>query len=698
MPCDLGLAGDRSQKEVGAGVSIASVLEGAGQDPLLTTIAALLALSAAAAFASRSRANPRELSLVLAAFACVGIFALGASVLVSGTPVVARVGEVLGFALLDVRYDSLAGLFLVILGAVGAATSVFGIGYGAHGATGTDRTAAAYPVFLASLVLVFGADDAFAFLFAWEIMALSSALLIVGSRPTPDVARAGYLYLALTHLATAALIVAFAILTSAAGSTGFHSFGPAAASLPPLTRDVIFVLLLLGFGTKAGAIPLHVWLPRAHPVAPSHVSALMSGVMIKAGIYGIVRFGLQILGPGPEWWGLLVLGIGVASAVLGVLYALMEHDLKRLLAFHSIENIGIILIGVGVAILAAGDGVTALAGIALTAALFHTLNHALFKSVLFLAAGSIQSAAGSRDLNVLGGLARTMPVTALAFGIGAAAISGLPPLNGFASEWLTFQGLIGAGGAGALSLVARSAVLLAVAGLGLTAALAVACFVKATGMSFLALPRSAGAAGARETGRTMGAAMVSLAIACIAVGIAAGPVSAAIGGVAIGLVGQGSAGVPALGLGALPVVGLDAVYAAAPLALLLSGVASVTWLVGMRRRTARRTATWTCGNVPEAAFEYTATSYSKLIRLYFGPVLRPAREVSVELHPGTPFPRTVRYRGEVSHVLDERLYRPLYRAAVAAAVFVRRLQSGSLQLYLAYSVAALIVLLLVARS
>ena len=377
--------------------------------PLLATIGVLLAMSTACCHRAAVRANPRALSLALSALACVGIFVLGASVIASGTPVVASAGEVLGFALIHVRYDALAALFLVALGAAGAASSVFGIGYQAHGRSGTDRTAAAYPVFLASLALVFGADDAFAFLFAWELMALSSALLVVGSRPSADVARAGYLYLALTHLATAALVVAFAILASAAGSTSFGAFGPAAASLSPAARDVVFVLLLVGFGTKAGAIPFHVWLPRAHPVAPSHVSALMSGVMIKAGIYGIVRFGLEILGPGPEWWGLLVLAIGVASAVLGVLYALMEHDLKRLLAFHSIENIGIILIGVGVAMLAVADGATALAGVALTAALFHTLNHALFKSVLFLAAGSIQSAVGSRDLNVLGGLARRCP-------------------------------------------------------------------------------------------------------------------------------------------------------------------------------------------------------------------------------------------------------------------------------------------------
>jgi hydrogenase-4 component B len=681
-------------------MSIASALGGAGSGPLPVAIAVVLALATVTAVAPRSRASPASLSLALSGAACVGFFVLGVIVLASGTPVVASAGEVIGFTLIDVRYDALAAIFLIALGVVGAASSVYGIGHQAHGATGPDRSAAAYPVFLASLALVFGADDAFAFLFAWELMALSSALLVVGSRPTADVARAGYLYLALTHLATAALIIGFAILASAAGATGFGSFGAAVASLSPTTRDVVFVLLLVGFATKAGAIPFHVWLPRAHPVAPSHVSALMSGVMIKVGIYGIVRFGLEILGPGPEWWGLLVLGIGVASAVLGVLYALMEHDLKRLLAFHSIVNVGIILIGVGVAILAVADGATAVAAVALTAALFHTLNHALFKSVLFLAAGSVQSAVGSRDLNVLGGLARAMPVTALAFGIGAAAISGLPPLNGFASEWLTFQGLIGAGGDGALSLVARSAVLLAVGGLGLTAALAVACFVKATGMTFLALPRSPGAADARETDRLMGAAMASLAITCVAVGIAAGPVSAAIGAVTNGLVGQGSTSAPVLGPAAVgvPVVGIDAVYAAARLAVLIAGVGGLTWLVGVRRRKTRRVPTWTTGIAPEPGFEYTATSYAKLIRLYFGPVLRPVREVTVELHPGTPFPRTVRYRGEVSHVLDERIYRPLHRGAVGAAQLVRRLQSGSLQLYLAYSVVALIGLLLVARS
>jgi hydrogenase-4 component B len=666
---------------------------------LLVGAGALFLLAFGLALAPASTSALRGLSLGLSAAACLLLLGLGILVLATGQTVQATAGSVLGLALVDVRIDALSALFLVVLGSVGAASSVYGIGYTAHAPSRGDRAAAAYPVFLASLALVFGANGAFALLFAWELMALSSAALVAGPRASPSTARAAYVYLAMTHLATAALIAGLAILAAAAGSAGFDDLRSAASSLPPLARNVVFVLVLVGFGTKAGMIPLHVWLPRAHPVAPSHVSALMSGVMIKTGIYGLVRFGIDILGPGPESWGLIVLALGAASSVLGVLYALMEHDLKRLLAFHSIENIGIILIGVGVALLAAGAGLRGLATLALAAALFHSLNHAVFKAVLFLAAGSVQAGSGTKDLNALGGLARLMPVTTLAFAIGAAAISGLPPLNGFASEWLTFQGLLGAGAEASLSAVARSATLLTVGALGLTAALAVACFVKATGIGFLALPRSPGAAAARETSRWMGAAMAVLAAACVAIGLAAGPVAAGIAGVSAAVIG----GLPdpvalprASALAVGPGLG-GAVYAAAAIGGVVLLLAAAIWLVAVRPQPARRAPTWICGIRPEPAFEYTATSYAKLIRLYFGRVLQPVRDVTVELHPGTPFPRTVRYRGEARHLIDERLYHPLHRAAVEAADLARRLQGGSLQLYLAYTVAALVVLLVVAR-
>ena len=677
-------------------------------DVILPLIAVLFGLAALAALVPVSRANPRQLSLTLSALASLGILALGVVALVTGVPVTARFGDVLGFALVDLRIDGLSALFLVMLGLVGAASSVFGLGYEGHGGHDVhghaghgpavrDRTAAAYPVFLLSLGLVFGSADAIAFLFAWEVMALSSASLVFGSRPSAAVARAGYVYLALTHVAAAALVVAFAVLAAASGTTDLASFGSAAAGLPPLARDAVFLLLLVGFGTKAGAIPFHVWLPRAHPVAPSHVSALMSGVMVKAGIYGLIRFGLEILGPGPAWWGLTVLAIGVVSAVLGVLYALMENDLKRLLAFSTIENVGIILIGVGVAFLAGGRGVALLGTVALTAALVHALNHALFKSALFLAAGSVQAATGTRDLNRLGGLARAMPVTAVVFVLGAAAISGLPPLNGFTGEWLTFQALLGAGSDTALSPLVRSAALVALGGLGLTAALAVAAFVKATGVGFLALPRSPGAGVARETGRAMGVAMGVLAAACVGAGLAAGPIVTGVSGVAAGVLGPRGAAIAPVSPLVVPGLAGAAGYAAAPIALALVAVFGVVWLAGIRRRPARRAPTWTTGVVPEPRFEYTSASYAKLIGLYFGRILRPERELTVELHPGTPFPRAVTYRSGARQILDERIYGPLHRAAVGVAQLVRRVQSGSLQLYLAYTVTAVIVLLVLAR-
>lgn len=612
--------------------------------------------------------------------------------LIGGPPVEMRLGDVLGYSLFDLRFDALSGLFVVALGVVGVASSVYAIGYHEAGRSRLDSLA--YLVFLASLVLVFGSASAFSFLFAWELMALSSAALVIGPRPTQSVVRAGYIYLAMTHLATAAIAIVFALWSAAAGSLEFSSWPAVAGSLSGSTRDIVFLLVLVGFGTKAGMVPLHVWLPRAHPVAPSHVSALMSGVMIKAGIYGLIRFGIEFLGTGPAWWGVAVLALGAASAILGILYALAERDLKRLLAFSSVENVGIILMGLGVALLGMTAGVTPLVVLGLAGALFHTLNHAMFKALLFLGSGAVQAAAHTRDLNRLGGLARLMPVTALAFGLGAAAISGLPPLNGFASEWLVFQGLLSVGGAGELEPLARFAGYLAVGALALTAALAVACFVKATGMTFLAMPRTDSAARAVEVGRSMRAAMAGLALGCIALGVAAAPIGAVLAGVARGMAGQGNGPVTAAPE-APPTIGS---YDPALLGFALVGVCiAILAFTRLRARPARRAPTWTCGILPEPAFEYTATSFSKPLRLFFEPVLRPDRELLVELHDGTPFPRRVVYRSEVDHLIESRVYGPVHRASIAFSQLARRLQQGTLQLYLAYTVGAVVLLLLVAR-
>ena len=342
-------------------------------------------------------------------------------------------------------------------------------------------------------------------------------------------------YLAMTHAGFAALIAMFLLLSGADLTSSFASMRAGAALLSPATRNAIFLLALFGFGAKSGIIPLHVWLPMAHPVAPSHVSAILSGVVIKMGIYGLLRVLLDLMGGGPAWWGGIVLGLGAISALLGVLYALMEHDLKRLLAYHSVENIGIILIGIGAGLIFHSYGLMTLAALGFIGGLYHTINHATFKGLLFLGAGSVLHATGTRNMEKMGGLIKRMPWTALFFLIGAAAISALPPLNGFASEWLVFQSLLG--GSNIPTPEVAVVMPLAVGMLALTSGLAAACFVKAFGISFLAIPRSAEAEHAHESPPSMVAGMAILAIACVALGLGPFVVVPRLGRVLTGLGG-----------------------------------------------------------------------------------------------------------------------------------------------------------------
>ena len=660
---------------------------------LLDALWAATAISLALAALGATLGRLARYSPVLSTVGGVLVTVLGAALIVGGGTVTASAGLVLGFSPIAMQYDGLSGAFLVALGMSATAASLSIVGERPR----SRVEGAAYPLFLLTILLVLGASNAFSFLLAWESMALLSALLVVGLRPTRTVIAAGNLYLAMTHVATAAILVGFAMLAAASGGLDFVAWHAAAPNMAPVTRDVALGLVLVGFATKAGAFPLHIWLPRAHPVAPSHVSAVMSGVMIKTGIYGLIRIAIDVMGGGPDWLGLLILGLGAVSAVMGVLYALMQHDLKRLLAFHSIENIGIILIGLGSAMLLQAHGASELAALALAASLFHSINHAVFKTLLFLGAGAVVHATGLRDLNRLGGLARKMPVTALAFGIGAAAISGLPPLNGFASEWLTFQALLGAAGSIAIAPAMRFAAAAAIGALALTSALAVACFVKATGVAFLGLPRSTAAAAAHEATKPERAAMALLAVACVALGLGAAPVVAALMTVSRSVlrVGQAPAAVPAVTSG--PRTGDVATYAALVVGLLMIVVAAGLALSIRSRRAARRVDTWTCGIEPRPAFQYTATSYAKPIRLFFRRVLLPEREIRVEYHEGTQFPASIRYRSEITLILEDRVFRPAHALSLRAANFARRLQGGAIQLYIAYSVLAVLLLLLWAR-
>jgi len=661
-----------------------------GEAALLAALALLAGAAVVGALGQRSPAV-RLLAAGAVAAAGVAIVILGITA-ITGPATTFQAGNVLGFTPLDVRYDALSGVFLLALGALTAAAGVYASGY--HGAARSPLDALAFPVFIGGMLLVLGAANLFAFLLAWELMALASAALVFGPRPDGAESSAGYLYLALTHIATAAIAVAFGVLASAAGTTAFAAFPDAARAMPGLERDLLFLLFLVGFGTKAGLVPLHVWLPEAHPVAPSHISALMSGVMVTTGIYGLLRFVVTGLGAGPTWWGVVVLTIGLLSAVLGALYALAERDLKRLLAFSTIENMGLVLLGVGVAMIGRSTGYVALMTIGIAAALLQLLNHALFKGLLFLGAGSVQEGAGTRDLDRLGGLVRLMPATAALFLVGAVAAASLPPLNGFSGEWLIFRALLTGGGTLGLDEVTRFSLYVAVAGLALTAALALATFVKAAGMTFLALPRSDEATHAHEVARPMRLAMAGLALACVVAGVLAGPLSAVMGGVAnAALTGIGTADGPiAADAGSVPG------YGAAVLAVALGLAVGAAWgVLRWRQADARKALTWTCGVLPEPAFEYTATSFEKPARLFYEPIYRAQRELEVELHPGTPFPRRIGYHTVVDHALESRVYGPAHRFSIRFADVARRLQQGTLQLYVLYIVVAVIVLLLVAR-
>ena len=389
-----------------------------------------------------------------------------------------------------VRLDPLGAFFLLIVSLLGLALSIYSLGYarGFYGRKNVGVLGAFFNLLLLATTVVFLAGNAFFFLIAWEIMALTAYCLVSFEHEKVETRNAGVLFFVMSHIGTGCLILGFLLLFQASGSYDFDGFHLLGDTMSPGKRDAAFLLFLVGFGVKAGIVPLHIWLPAAHPVAPSNVSALMSGVMIKTGIYGLTRVLFDFLGTPPNWWGVTVLSLGTISAVLGVLYALMEHDLKRLLAYHSIENIGIILMGLGASLMFLHSGHPVLASLALIAGLYHTINHAVFKALLFLGAGAVLHAAHTRNMEEMGGLAKRMRWTALFFLVGAVAISALPPLNGFVSEWLTYQSLLQ--GFGTTTSLVRIMFPISGAMLALTGALAAACFVKAFGITFLAQPRS----------------------------------------------------------------------------------------------------------------------------------------------------------------------------------------------------------------
>jgi hydrogenase-4 component B len=602
----------------------------------------------------------------------------------------------------SVRADPLSVFFTLIVSLLGLALSLYSLGYarGFYGRKNVGVLGAFFNVLLLATTLVFLADNAFFFLIAWEIMALSAYCLVSYEHEKEETRRAGVLYFVMSHIGTGCIMLGFLLLFQASGSYSFETFQLLGDSMPAGKRNAAFLLFLVGFGVKAGIVPLHTWLPAAHPVAPSNVSALMSGVLIKTGIYGMTRVFFDFLGTPPNWWGVTVLTIGTISAVLGVLYALMQHDLKRLLAYHSIENIGIILMGLGAALMFLHTGHTLLASLALIAGLYHTINHALFKALLFLGAGAVLHSTHTRDMEEMGGLAKRMPKTALFFLIGAVAISALPPLNGFISEWLTYQSLLQ--GFGTTPSLIRLMFPLSGAMLALTSALAAACFVKAFGITFLAQPRSEHAAHAHEVSFTMLLGQAILTAACVFLGLFPtvfltlfDPVTHQLTGhqlsaqlsVANGLVLSGAVSDG----GTVSTLGITLV------ALCLLFVPFALWLVFAQSTKIRRGPTWDCGLkglTPQ--MEYTATGFSKPIRMIFKALFRPRREVQREYDFSPYFTKTLRFEAHVEEIFETRIYRPLNRWVLRFSRRMRALQAGSIQAYLIYIFITLVLLLLFA--
>jgi hydrogenase-4 component B len=587
----------------------------------------------------------------------------------------------------------LSAWFLMVLGLIAAPVALYSVGYLGH-AIEASRTAvvgASFNLLLGAVEVVFVADDVVLFLFAWELMTLLTAALVATEHENPKCRRAAYLYFIMSHVGTGCLIAGFLILAAAAGSMTFPAM-LGGGIVSGATRGALFGLFFLGFGVKAGVIPLHVWLPEAHPAAPTSVSALMSAVLVTAGIYGLFRvcaFGLGV----PEVnWALMFMAVGTLSAILGVLYALTQTDLKRLLAYSTIENVGIIVLGLGASMMALAHRSAEVAAVAAAASLAHVLNHGIFKGLLFLGAGSVATATGTRQIERFGGLLRRMPWTGVFFLIGALSISGLPLLNGFPSEWLTFQALLL--GFTSTPGMARLNFPLAGAMLALTSALAAACFVRAFGIVFVALPRSSEAAEARESPRSMLVPQALLAALCVALGLLPGWTLGALEGVLSSLHGLEPREEMAVGgFGMASGLGRFDHVAPAMLGLALLGALAVAAVLARRRQT-RRAPTWGCGGVLSARTEYTATAFSRPLMMIFQAVYRPTHEVEALAEVSPYFPREVRYRGEIEPTFERYFYRPLLRAVLRAANGMKVLQAGSLHAYLAYVLALAVVLLI----
>lgn len=599
--------------------------------------------------------------------------------------------------MISLLFDPLSLFFIFVISLISIPSAIYSIGYFKKDYPKTKIILAwvLFALFLISMFLVVTVSNVFTFLIVWEIMSLVSYFLVVFDSTHEKSIQAGLIYVVMTHIGTAFLIAAFMIMANFAGSFEFAALKSASQAMPYQLRNLVFVFLLIGFGTKAGLVPLHIWLPYAHPQAPSPISSLMSAVMIKTAIYGILRFIVLILGVSVLWWGVLILVLAGVSCLVGIIYALVERDLKKLLAYSSVENIGIIFLGLGLSVFFFKLGMFYLAVFALAASLYHLLNHAIFKGLLFLCAGSVYQATGTRDIEKMGGLIKVMPWTSACFLVGAMAISAIPPFNGFVSEWLTLQAFF----LGAFSVSGGWKLFLGMGAvvLALTGGLAAACFVKAFGITFLALPRTDFARNAKEVSGSMKFGMTVLAVLALIFGLAAGIIIkllTQVSGFAFGIdIGNMKFGINNFVLS--PECG-NQIYLSAPIlaGLILFSVilAIIIYFAGKQMKPLAYN-TWDCGYYKlDARNEYTAVGFSKPFRIAFGFFLMSYKKIQ-KTRDSFYHIQSFTYETNTKSIFKEYIYKPLVNFVLRAARFMRRAQAGSVHIYIGYIFAAIILLL-----
>ena len=610
------------------------------------------------------------------------------------TATVLGAGDVVGR--LDLRAAPLASAFLVLLGLVTLAIGCYAPRYHKPG-RGTAAYLCAYNLAALASLAVLVAGDVTTFLIAWESMTLACSLVILRHWRRAGVREGAFLFLALGEVGFAMVVAAFVILATHALSLDLSVFAAHAQSIPIGWRSTAFVLALLGFGFKAGLAPLHIWLPAAHPVAPADGSAYLSGLVIKLGVYGVMLFGFELLGHGPVWWGLLVMALGAFSALIGILYAVVERDLKRFLAYSSVENVGIIMTSVGASMTFSYYHQPVLGAFLLLVALYHVVNHGTYKTLLFLEAGVVEHASGIRDLDRLGGLVHHMRASSVISLVGTLGIAALPPLNGFVSEWMLFEGLFQ--GFRVHSHVVGVLILIAAATIGLTAGLAVLAFARAFGIAFLGMPRSAEAARATETGQpVLGPGL--LAAACVALGVGAPAVLVALDHVVRGVTGVQLR--PVLLVSNLTVIpghtnfsGFSPTYLAVFL-VAVTVVPIAIYAASRPRGATQRVPVWDGGLMSyRARMQYTATTFSNPVRVTFQRLYRPDIHIDRASDDPAGSSGPVHYRTKVQPIFEQYLYRPIARFVKAFARLLQPIQSGDVNQYLLYILVVLVVAYLV---